>query len=266
MRLADELASVLQTHTMGRTVRAFETIGSTNTEAAAWARNGAPEGALVLTNFQTAGRGRQGRPWTAQAGVNLMGSLVLYPDVPPDAFGRLTLAAAVAVAEAIAPVVAPYRPTIKWPNDILLEGKKCCGVLLETSLAGAPAQRPPAVILGLGLNVNQVDFPAALAERATSLRLVTGRTVARAPLLARLLKRFEELYTTAADEVQTRYVQRMAHRGETLTVRFAGSDRTCTGRVLGITATGALRLRTPSGEKALHAGEVTTQAARSAHE
>jgi BirA family biotin operon repressor/biotin-[acetyl-CoA-carboxylase] ligase len=260
LTLVDTVQGILETDRFGRPVRGFASVGSTNTEAAAWAEEGAVEGSVVVTEYQSEGRGRHGRTWDAPKGQNLMFSVVLRPSLPPDQFGLITIAASVAVAEAVEAFVEPHRPTLKWPNDVLLEGRKTCGMLLESSLSGA---QDHVVVLGVGLNVNQTTFPDALADTATSLRLTAGRTVPRAPLFARLLHALERRYDAIqhGDDatVRSAFEDRLATHGEPTTLRFTGTSRTVTGTVEGITETGALRLDTPGGPRRLHAGEVTSQ-------
>jgi BirA family biotin operon repressor/biotin-[acetyl-CoA-carboxylase] ligase len=262
--LVDRTQDRLQTDRFGRAIRGFEEVGSTNTEARSWAQDGAAEGSVVVTEYQSEGRGRHGRAWTADTGKNLMFSVVLRPSLAPDELGLVTLAAGVAVAEAVDAFVSPHRAAIKWPNDILLEGRKTCGMLLESAFAGAreEAEAPDFVILGIGLNVNQTDFPDELADAATSLHLASGRSVPRVALFARLLHRLEtrydQLLTGEAEAVRRAFSERMDRMNEAVTLRFTGSDRTVTGRVLGITPAGALRLETSDGETVVHAGEVTT--------
>lgn len=253
---AVELAALLRTERFGRAVRAFGACGSTSTEAKAWARDGAPEGAIVLAEHQTAGRGRLGRAWTDAAGQNLLCSVVLRPSLPPDRLGLVTLAGGLAVADAVSEWTAPVEPVIKWPNDVLLSGRKCCGMLLEADLGAAPF-----VVLGIGLNVNQTDFPDEIADRATSLRLETGRVVPRAPLLARLLERLERWADRLDDgeAVRRAFEDRMAGRGETAVAHAAGGQP-LEGRIEGVDASGALLLRSGDMLHTLHAGEVTFSA------
>jgi len=246
---------------LGRSLRTYDVIDSTNPTATRWAHEGAPHGSLVIAEQQTAGRGRQGRTWHAATGQNLLFSLVLRPDLPPTHFNLITLAASVAVAETIASLGAPFFPQIKWPNDILLDSQKCCGMLLESSLA---SERDAVVVLGIGLNVNQRDFPDELDATATSLCLQTGRPLQRAPLLASLLTHLENDLDSLADDqgaaVRQAYTKRLAGLGKFITLRFAGRTDTVTGRLLGIDDLGALRLETAEGIQLFHAGEVTTHA------
>jgi BirA family biotin operon repressor/biotin-[acetyl-CoA-carboxylase] ligase len=183
---------LLPTTRFGRALQCLERAGSTNDEAAAWARAGAPEGAVVLAEQQERGRGRLGRDWHSPPGENLYLSVVLRPPRPPHELPPLTLAAGVAVWDLCA--ARGFEPELKWPNDVLLGGKKVAGVLTEMS---AEAERVLHVILGVGLNVNGTTFPAPLRARATSLRLAAGPgapPVPRAALLAELLWRLEARY------------------------------------------------------------------------
>lgn len=259
--LADDVQERLTTDRFGQEVRAFEEVGSTNAEAARWAREGAPEGAMVLAEYQTSGRGRQGRTWKALKGQNLLFSVVLRPQLAPDRFSLITAAASVALAETLETFVRPHEASIEWPNDVLLEDRKTCGILLESSLSTPNADT--VVVLGAGLNVNQTDFPDPLADKATSLRLTTGRSVPRASLLSRLLQTLEDRYEAVqgneAGAVRTAFHDRLASLGESTTLRVPNTDRTISGTVQGITKTGALRLQTEDGLKTVHAGDVTTQ-------
>ena len=147
----------------------------------------APEGAVVATDEQTGGRGRLGREWVAPAGTSLLASVVLRPDVPTADLPELSLVAGRAVAQALADV-AEVRPEVKWPNDVLLNGRKVAGILAEA--------RGGRVVLGIGINVSQRahELPARPSYPATSLLLETGRVVARADLLAAVLERLEHEY------------------------------------------------------------------------
>jgi BirA family biotin operon repressor/biotin-[acetyl-CoA-carboxylase] ligase len=261
LALVDAVRDQLDTDRFGRSMRGAETVGSTNTAAGEWARAGAPEGSVFVTEYQSAGRGRHGRAWTAKKGQNLTFSVVLRPSLEADRLGLITVAASVAVAEAIEEFVSPRRAVLKWPNDVLLEGRKTCGMLLESSLSGQRAAE--AVVLGVGLNVNQTDFPDELADAATSLRLAAGRTVPRAPLFARLLRRLEARYHAVqsgdAGSVREAFHARLASLGEPTTLRVSDAEAPVRGVVRGVTDTGALRLDTPDGPRVIHAGEATTR-------
>ncbi|MFB6247162.1 MAG: biotin--[acetyl-CoA-carboxylase] ligase [Salinibacter sp.] len=263
LALAESVRDRLETDRFGRSLRGVETVGSTNTAAAEWAREGAPEGSVLVAEYQSAGRGRHGRTWTAKRGQNLMFSVVLRPALAADRLGLVTVAASVAVAEAIDAFVSPHRAALKWPNDVLLEGRKTCGMLLESSLSGR--QEAEVVVLGVGLNVNQTTFPDALADTATSLRLAAGRAMPRAPLLARLLRRLEARYDAVqaggeeAGAVRAAFHDRLATLGERAAFRVSGAEAPIAGVVRGITDTGALRLDTPDGPRVVHAGDATSR-------
>lgn len=265
LSLVDDVQHHLETDRFGHTRRGFEEVDSTNTRAAEWAREGAPEGSVVITEYQSAGRGRHGRAWSAQKGQNLMFSVVLRPHLSADRLGLVTVAAGVAVAEAIETFVTPHRAALKWPNDVLLESRKVCGMLLESSLSSRRSADRAAevVVLGVGLNVNQTTFPPELEDTATSLRLVAGRTIPRVPLLAHLLQALERRYDAvqAGEDASVRsaFLDRLDMLGEQMTVRLTESDEQLSGTVRGITDTGALRLETDDGLQVVRAGEATTQ-------
>jgi BirA family biotin operon repressor/biotin-[acetyl-CoA-carboxylase] ligase len=258
--LLEDLHAALGDSRFGRPARGFDACPSTNAEAMAWARAGAPEGAIIVAEHQTAGRGRLGRAWNDAPGQSLLLSVVLRPELPTHRLGLMTLAGGVAVAEAIAECTAPIEPRIKWPNDVLLGGRKCCGMLLESSLGS-----DLFVVLGIGLNVNQTEFPPPLAERATSLRMETGCLILRAALLRRLLARLEYWTESLAQDdgasVREAFVARMIGRGEHVTVRLTDDGPPVEGVIEGVDDAGALRFRIGDTVRALHAGEVTFRVA-----
>lgn len=260
--LVAEVEALLATRHLGRPIEGYLSAGSTNTLAARRAAEGAAEGYTVLAEHQTAGRGRLGRAWTAQAGQNLTFSLVLRPALPPSRLGLVTLAGAVAVAETLDAFIAPLAVSVKWPNDLLLHTRKCCGMLLESAFPQAPGAAP-AVVLGIGLNVNQDAFAPELEARATSLLLETGRPVPRAPLLARLLLSLESVYASLFEDdgaaVRAAYEARMFGLNQAVTLRQSNKETSIQGVARGISPEGALRLQTEKGLRLFHAGEVTTQ-------
>src|SRR4051794_14278733 len=160
----DELPSLLQTRWLGRAYRHLAECRSTNDEAAAWARAGAPHGALVIADAQTGGRGRLGRTWHSPPGENLYFSTVLRPEIPPHRAPPLTLAVGVALADAVRE--AGCDAQLKWPNDLLLDGKKVAGILTEMTTSGG---RVEFVVIGIGVNLDARAFPAELDGRATSI-------------------------------------------------------------------------------------------------
>jgi BirA family transcriptional regulator, biotin operon repressor / biotin---[acetyl-CoA-carboxylase] ligase len=157
-------------------------VDSTQAIAFALAADGAADRTVVLADSQAVGRGRRGRAWLDEPGASLLASIVLRPRLDPARLATLSLTAAVAVAEALA-AVAGLAPRLKWPNDVLVDGYKIAGILLESRL-----QPAPLVVLGVGVNVSQATFPPDLAARATSIRLASGRDVSRDAVLAALLQ------------------------------------------------------------------------------
>lgn len=224
-----------------------------------WALEDAPEGALVGTDHQTAGRGRHGRAWSDSPGHNLLFSVVLRPTLAPNLWGLIPLAAGIAVAEAIEQQTG-LASVLKWPNDVLLTNRKVCGVLMEGHLQ-TNSGRENRMVLGIGLNVNQIEFPDEVANSATSLALELGQIVPRLPLLADLLLRLEERYESLSTDdglsVRAGFESRMAGIGKPATVTVPVSGESSEGIILGIAVSGALRLDTAQGIEQLHAGEVS---------
>ncbi|MEX0790317.1 MAG: biotin--[acetyl-CoA-carboxylase] ligase [Actinomycetota bacterium] len=168
---------------------------STNRQAMDWALQGAPHGSVVLADFQTAGRGRLGREWTAPAGSSLLFSIVLRPQIDPERRPLLTLAAGVAVCGCLAGL--GFEPELKWPNDVLLAGRKVAGILAEAN--------GEVVILGIGINTGRVEFPEHLAGSAISLEASSGRACSRLELLSNLIEHLAREVDGPADEVVDRY-------------------------------------------------------------
>jgi BirA family biotin operon repressor/biotin-[acetyl-CoA-carboxylase] ligase len=180
----------LKTRSFGKTFYSFSEVTSTNDVAADLVRKGTPKGTLVIAEAQTQGRGRQGRRWTTSQGKALAFSLVIYPPGRPDKIPGLTLAAAVGVALTLEEY--GVKPGIKWPNDILLNGKKLCGILTEM---GPRRDNRPSVILGIGINLNQKasEFPVEIRELATSLYRVSRKQIDRTEFLRRLMWNLEKV-------------------------------------------------------------------------
>ena len=250
------LRAQLRTRRLGRPHRHLASVGSTQTEAAAWAENGAATGAMVSADTQTAGRGRLGRGWADEPGRDLALSLVLRPALAPEKLGLVGLAAALGVAEALdarTPGVA-----LKWPNDVLIGGKKAAGVLAETRWTACGGGHRPTVLLGIGVNVNRACFPDELTERATSLALQTGRDHDRAAVLADLLLALERVLSLDDRALVREAEARLSSLGREISVGFPGTNRpSVAGTVLGLDATGAMRLATSTGETRVLAGETT---------
>jgi BirA family biotin operon repressor/biotin-[acetyl-CoA-carboxylase] ligase len=189
----DRLAGLLRTDRLGRDYHHLATCASTSDEVAARARAGAAEGLLVLAETQTGGRGRLGRVWHSPPGENLYLSLLLRPAMPPWMVPPLTLLVGGVAAEVLS--AAGATPRLKWPNDVLLPAggglRKVAGILTEMA---SERDRVRHVVVGVGLNVNGTTFPPELTDRATSLKLATGRPHDRGTLLAALLDGLEPAY------------------------------------------------------------------------
>ncbi|MCS7082387.1 MAG: biotin--[acetyl-CoA-carboxylase] ligase [Bacteroidetes bacterium] len=242
----------LRTRLLGRVARYEPEVDSTNTLLQAWAKAGAPTGALVVADYQRAGRGRWGRSWLSSPAQNLLVSVLLEP--APVAAGWQALACAVALAEVLAEWAPGCGVQLKWPNDVWLNGRKVAGILIESA-----AER---LVVGVGLNVNEGLFPAALAERATSLRREIGRLVEREPLLAAILERLEAwweiLQEGRIDSLQAAYEARMLFRGSWVPLRWPPEAAPRQVLLLGLAPDGGLRIRTQAGQEAcVYAAEVS---------
>lgn len=237
------IEEALDSFSLGHPLLYHPTLDSTNTEAMTLARAGAAEGTLVTTDHQTAGRGRMGRMWLSQPNEQLALSLVLHPPFPPH---LLVMASALAVAEAIEATTG-LRPDIKWPNDVLIEGRKVCGILIETSEAIA--------VLGIGINVNgSLAGNPELAARATTLADALGRPIAREPLLIELLGRLDGLYAAlktdgeqAQRQLREAWRARLVTLGKHVTIQQVG--RTITGMARDVDESGALILAADDGTR-----------------
>ncbi len=262
--LRKRFQEALSTQTFGRSVLWLDSVASTNDEARTWAESDGSHGAVVFADHQTGGRGRHGRSWHSMPGLNLTVSLILRPAFPPIGFGLITLAASLAVCECISSSPG-VSPSIKWPNDILIEGKKCCGMLLESVITSD--RNGSYVILGIGLNVNQAEYPARLRASSTSLMLACGRPVDRALLLADLLQRLERTYSrleSQPDSIVKNYESNLDGIGRMIYLSDAHSGTRYSGIIKGIDDSGALLLDIDSdpgsdldiGVRAFHAGDV----------
>jgi BirA family transcriptional regulator, biotin operon repressor / biotin---[acetyl-CoA-carboxylase] ligase len=225
----------------GRPLELLQTTGSTNDVALAWALRGAPEGATVVAEHQTAGRGRRGRSWTSPAGTNLLFSVVLRPDGPSAGLGLLATAAGLATSEGIESLVG-LRCGLKWPNDVTIEGRKVAGILVETRVSSSVAT---VAVVGIGINVGWHPKDVAEAPGTTSI-VAHGRAAARHELLAAVLARLETLYELSRDpEGAEGLAARAAARSDLLgrRVRVRRGDGTALeGTATALLASGALEI------------------------
>jgi BirA family biotin operon repressor/biotin-[acetyl-CoA-carboxylase] ligase len=236
----------------------FESLPSTNTEAAKRAAEGAAEGVCVVAGEQTAGRGRLQRQWLSPKDAGLYFSIVLRPQLEPTSWPLLTLMAAVAVHDALLEACA-LETDIKWPNDILVDEKKLCGILAET----VETSHGRAVIVGIGINLTDRSFPAELESVATSIEASTRRPPdleAVLKALARSLgKRYAELQgSNGPDAILREWCARSSYAQDRY-VRVAEAGESFVGTTCGLERDGALRVETDDGEmKIVRAGDVVS--------
>ena len=239
----DQIAAGLATQWLGRKIVYHESIGSTNDEAHRLAVAGTPEGTLVIAEEQTAGRGRLQRRWVAPPGQALLFSLIFYPTFPPRDAYQVTMLSSVACLQGVLACTG-LRLALKWPNDLLLDGRKVAGILSEVGQAGERT----FLVVGVGLNVN-VDLAPwpELREQATSLSEALGRPVARIPLLQEMLRRIEAGYDRlrAGHAPYDEWVANLATLGRQ--VRVTTAEGILEGRAVGVDPDGALRLELPGG-------------------
>lgn len=188
-----KLQSYLATEKFGKCIVFYDEIGSTNDEAKRLAREGKPEGLLVLSDRQTAGKGRFGRKWHSPEKTGLYCSLILRPPIPPSKISQLTILAGVAVLETIQKETSLVCK-LKWPNDVLINGKKACGILIESA---SKKDKVEFAIIGIGININnsKEQFPDEIYHSSTSLKIESGKDFDREKLLSSLLSHLEKEYT-----------------------------------------------------------------------
>ncbi len=255
--LGQEVNALLNTRALGRPLYFRKRVSSTNSLALEAAQRGAGHGTVFVSDYQTHGRGRQGRTWTADEGLNLMFSVILDIPVSEKTTGMVQVAACLGVADAIAGAAAPNKPQFKWPNDILLNGRKLCGMLLQTVSTSTTK-----FILGIGINVNQTVFPEKLEQHATSLLLSTGQPVDRASLMGSVLLNLEkklDLMQEAPSTIRKLYTENLVWIGQICTV--TGMNHEAEGTLLGIADSGALLLNTSDGTRTIYAGNVSLRVA-----
>jgi BirA family transcriptional regulator, biotin operon repressor / biotin---[acetyl-CoA-carboxylase] ligase len=237
-------------------LRHFYKIGSTNTAAMAAAAEGAPEGSVFLAEEQTAGRGRGSNTWDSQRSTGIYCSVVLRPALPPSEVLVLSLAAGLAVQAAIQQVNARMVADLKWPNDLLLNRKKVCGILAEMN---AEATRVRYIVVGIGINVNQTSFPGGFV--ATSLRLESGSEWSRVEMTAALLKSLDREYRQLIEQPNARQsiLRRFAEHSSWVrgkSVRIEETSSPMQGTTDGLDERGFLRLRTATGVQTVLSGTV----------
>jgi BirA family biotin operon repressor/biotin-[acetyl-CoA-carboxylase] ligase len=256
---ADDLMSRLgKTRVIGRDIHVFQETTSTNDIIEKFARDGVKEGVVVFAESQTKGRGRLGRKWASPSKKGLWFSILLRPDLRPHETTQLTVASATALRRAIETQTS-LKPEIKWPNDILIRGKKVAGILTELN---AEVDRVKYVIIGIGVdvNLNSRDFPPELKKIATSLKIELGKTISRAELAVTILREFDADYrricSSEFEDVAEEWEKHCKTIGEEVVIRTGA--REIRGRAESLAEDGALLLRTEHGRpERIVGGDVT---------
>ena len=260
--LPEMVAPLLKGTIFAKRIHHYYKIGSTNTEAMQSASEGAPEGSVFVAEEQLGGRGRGGHAWHSARSTGIYCSVILRPALPPSEALIFSLATGLAVHSAVAGISPELRPDLKWPNDLLLNGKKFCGILTEMN---AEATRVRYLVVGMGINVNQAKFPADLREIATSLRIETGTEWSRVELCAALLKSLDREYrglledASARDAILRRFQENSSSvRGQKVRVEENGEENGIEGVTEGLDGRGFLQVRTAEGLRTVLSGTVRT--------
>ena len=244
-----EIEPLLDTSRVGRELFFYPIAVSTNALAKSFARNGAGEGAVVTADAQSGGRGRMQRVWSSPAGVNLYFSVILRPSVSPLRLPQIPLLVAAALHRALSFSVPGLQVLIKWPNDMLVNGRKICGILCEME---SEADMAHFVIAGIGINVNLRELPHEIRGIATSLFLETGEEYSRSALLASFFNAFEPIYDAWLEEEDLGQVLECLDEYSYLKGRLVEVEqfnRRLRGRAAGISRTGELLLDLDNGER-----------------
>ena len=259
--LPEMLAPLLRGTIFGdaKQIHHYYKIGSTNSEAMQSAAEGAPEGSVFLAEEQLAGRGRGAHGWHSARSTGVYCSVILRPAMPPSDALIFSLAAGLAVRAAVAEIAPQLLVDLKWPNDLLLGGKKFCGILTEMN---AEVTRVRHLVVGAGINVNQVKFPAELREIATSLRIETATEWSRVELCAALLKSLDREYRSLVEDAGAReaILRRFEENSSSVRGRKVsiGDDGNLAGVTEGLDERGFLRIRTAEGLRTVVSGTVRT--------
>ncbi|MFA9377103.1 MAG: biotin--[acetyl-CoA-carboxylase] ligase [Lachnotalea sp.] len=255
----NELKSVLTTKWIGQELHCFDTVDSTNTRAKQLADEGASHGALVVANMQSGGKGRRGRKWESPASTGIWMTLILKPKMNPSDASMLTLVMALAVSKACNEITKS-NCFIKWPNDIVLNNKKICGILTEMS---AEMDYINHIVIGVGINANTDTFPEELLEKATSIKIENNEKIVRAQLINRIMLHYEEEYKLFVEnkdltkQIDT-YNDLLINRNKEVVVLEPSNDYS--GIARGINGKGELLVEKMDGELVrVFAGEVSVR-------
>ncbi len=256
---AAELKSIWKPKWVGCEILYFDSIDSTNTKAQELAEKGYPSGTLVVADKQIAGKGRRGRNWESPSGCGIFMTLMLKPDINPNNASMLTLVSALAVAKALADITGKDAK-IKWPNDIVIDGRKVCGILTEMS---AQFDYINNIVIGIGINVNNSSFPEEISATASSLRLLSGgKKYRRAEIIEKIMEYFEKYYSIF---LETEDLSALVNEYDAMLVnmkkqvKVLDSKEPFEGKAMGITKTGELIVDTWESRKLVSSGEVSVR-------
>ena len=254
-----EIKSLMHTEWVAKEVLYFDTIDSTNTKAQELAEKGYPSGTLVVADKQESGKGRRGRSWVSPSGTGIFMTLMIKPDINPNNASMLTLVAALAVAKAITSVTGE-EAMIKWPNDIVVNGKKVCGILTEMN---AQFDYINHIVVGIGINVHNESFPEEISQMASSLMIEAGgKRFHRAQIIAETMSYFEQYYDTFLktqdlSALVREYDELLVNRNKS--VRVLDPKEPFDGKAMGITSKGELIVDTWESRKLVSSGEVSVR-------
>ena len=254
-----EIKSIMHTDWVAKEVLYFDTIDSTNTKAQELAEKGYPSGTLVVADKQESGKGRRGRSWVSPSGTGIFMTLMIKPDINPNNASMLTLVAALAVAKAITSVTGE-EAMIKWPNDIVVNGKKVCGILTEMN---AQFDYINHIVVGIGINVHNESFPEEISQMASSLMIEAGgKRFHRAQIIAETMSYFEQYYDTFLktqdlSALVREYDKLLVNRNKS--VRVQDPKEPFDGKAMGITPKGELIVDTWESRKLVSSGEVSVR-------
>jgi len=254
-----EIKSLMHTDWVAKEVLYFDTIDSTNTKAQELAEKGYPSGTLVVADKQESGKGRRGRSWVSPSGTGIFMTLMIKPDINPNNASMLTLVAALAVAKAITSVTGE-EALIKWPNDIVVNSKKVCGILTEMN---AQFDYINHIVVGIGINVHNESFPEEISQMASSLMIEAGgKRFHRAQIIAETMSYFEQYYDTFLktqdlSALVREYDELLVNRNKS--VRVLDPKEPFDGKAMGITPKGELIVDTWESRKLVSSGEVSVR-------
>lgn len=256
---AAELKSIWKPKWVGCEILYFDSIDSTNTKAQELAEKGYPSGTLVVADKQVAGKGRRGRNWESPSGCGIFMTLMLKPDINPNNASMLTLVSALAVAKTLADITGKDAK-IKWPNDIVIDGRKVCGILTEMS---AQFDYINNIVIGIGINVNNSSFPEEISATASSLRLLSGgKKYRRAEIIEKIMEYFEKYYSIF---LETEDLSALVNEYDAMLVNMKKQVKVLDpkepfeGKAMGITKTGELIVDTWESRKLVSSGEVSVR-------